>query len=47
MNDTSLATLKILVSGVLKGIVTSRDIDFLEGTGNDMKLSEVNTVIFA
>ena len=30
-------------SGVLQGIVTSRDIDFLEGRGNDQKLRDVMT----
>ena len=32
-----------IFSGVLQGIVTSRDIDFLEGRGNDQKLSAVMT----
>ena len=32
-----------IISGVLQGIVTSRDIDFLEGRGNDQKLRAVMT----
>ena len=32
-----------IFSGVLQGIVTSRDIDFLEGRGNDQKLRAVMT----